>query len=145
MAVDSTDGCLPSKQAVQAGEMEDSQASCQPSQSQDLNSQLNTQPATQPLDSSLDLDSSSQTGEECSWGQLYPHCGTFPRYRGLIRQLLTLLIQFTSCIVPLNSMPMHRKGPMSVLVRFRENSCFSFFFISVQATAAEGHLPAWAR
>lgn len=79
MAVDSTDGCLPSKQAVLAGEMDGSQASCQPSQSQDLTSQLNTQPATQPLDSSLDLDSSSQAGEECSWGQLYPHCGTFPR------------------------------------------------------------------
>ena len=98
--MDSTDGCLPSKQAVLAGEMDGSQASCQPSQSQDLTSQLNTQPATQPLDSSLDLDSSSQAGEECSWGQLYPHCGTFPRYSSHIRQHLTLLYSPLQLISP---------------------------------------------
>jgi len=35
--------------------------------------------ATQPMDSSIDLDPSSQGLEEGVWGQLYPHCGTFPR------------------------------------------------------------------
>ena len=35
--------------------------------------------ATQPMDSSVDLDPSSQGLEEGVWGQLYPHCGSFPR------------------------------------------------------------------
>ena len=35
--------------------------------------------ATLPMDSSVDLDPSSQGLEEGVWGQLYPHCGSFPR------------------------------------------------------------------
>ena len=38
-----------------------------------------SQPATQPMDASVELDTSSQGLEEGVWGQLYPHCGTFPR------------------------------------------------------------------
>ena len=34
--------------------------------------------ATLPMDSSVDLDPSSQGLEEGVWGQLYPHCGSFP-------------------------------------------------------------------
>ena len=38
-----------------------------------------SQPATQPLDMS-DMEQASQCQEETGvWGQLYPHCGTFPR------------------------------------------------------------------
>jgi len=42
--------------------------------------EINSQPATQPLDSSFDMETQSQREEEDGvWGQLYPHCGTFPR------------------------------------------------------------------
>merc|ERR1719391_512600 len=37
-----------------------------------------SQPNTQPLDK-LDMESVSQALEEGVWGQLYPHCGSFPR------------------------------------------------------------------
>ena len=36
-------------------------------------------PATQPLDESIGMETVSQRLEDGVWGQLYPHCGTFPR------------------------------------------------------------------
>ena len=77
MAGDMVDGCVPSK-GVQE-DMEVGQVGGVLGQfnvSQDINSQ----PATQPLDASFDLESPSQGFEEGVWGQLYPHCGTFPRW-----------------------------------------------------------------
>ena len=61
-SVDMSDGCFASKPLVQ---------------SQEIYSQ--SQPATQPLDGSLDMDQSQPGPMEGVWGQLYPHCGTFPR------------------------------------------------------------------
>jgi len=68
---DQTDGCFPSKPAVPDPRME-----C----SQQETAFPSSQPATQPLDGSFEMDDSqSQNPMEGVWGQLYPHCGTFPR------------------------------------------------------------------
>ena len=67
---DMLDGCFPSKNPQQAS------MDCNVSQ-QDEN-MYNSQPATQPLDDSIEMDDTSQE-EDKAWGQLYPHCGTFPR------------------------------------------------------------------
>ena len=101
-APDKTDGCMPSKMVIaEDQEMElgssgsgDAQssgtvASSPPvvthgqgatnglNKSQCVGSQ--SQPATQPLDNSeMEMEPVSQL-EESVWGQLYPHCGTFPR------------------------------------------------------------------
>ena len=87
MAGDTTDGCLNSKmmppdaEDMEVGssggheESQDSQQEVAPS------SQLaQSQPATQPLDESIGMETASQGLEDGVWGQLYPHCGTFPRY-----------------------------------------------------------------
>lgn len=68
VSVDMVDGCFPSKEAGGMGQ----QYMMEFNNSQDANSQ----PATQPLDGSFDMESQE---EEKAWGQLYPHCGTFPR------------------------------------------------------------------
>jgi len=86
MAGDTTDGCLNSKmmppdaEDMEVGssggheESQDSQHEVAPS------SQLaQSQPATQPLDESIGMETASQGLEDGVWGQLYPHCGTFPR------------------------------------------------------------------
>ena len=83
MAVDTTDGCINSKMNP-AEEMEVGSGGHEESQnSQDqvaASSQLTeTQPATQPLDESIGMETASQGLEDGVWGQLYPHCGTFPR------------------------------------------------------------------
>eukprot|EP00092_Neocalanus_flemingeri_P094274 GFUD01119867.1.p1 GENE.GFUD01119867.1~~GFUD01119867.1.p1 ORF type:complete len:515 (-),score=128.52 GFUD01119867.1:119-1663(-) len=76
MAGDTVDGCIPSKIVQEDMEVgQEGGVAGQFNISQDLNSQ----PATQPLDASFDCESQSQGCEEGVWGQLYPHCGTFPR------------------------------------------------------------------
>jgi len=68
---DQPDGCFPSKPAVP------DQMECYQQQEVAFPS---SQPATQPLDGSFEMDDSqSQNPMEGVWGQLYPHCGTFPR------------------------------------------------------------------
>jgi len=68
---DQPDGCFPSKLAVP------DQMECYQQQEVAFPS---SQPATQPLDGSFEMDDSqSQNPMEGVWGQLYPHCGTFPR------------------------------------------------------------------
>ena len=51
----------------------------QPSEPSQLSQEINSQPATQPLDASFEMEPASQDTEDGVWGQLYPHCGTFPR------------------------------------------------------------------
>ena len=88
---DRVDGCFPSKQAPEGRVVE-----CLMSQEA-----ASSQPATQPLDSSIDMDASQGLGEE-AWGQLYPHCGTFPR------------TQLSQRYYPLFQQPhtdRHRNGP----------------------------------
>jgi len=100
MAGDTIDGCVSSKMStpeeMELGPGEFNDGSQLASQ-QDANSQVNpmnvssqeassqltmtqdqSQPNTQPLDK-LDMESVSQALEEGVWGQLYPHCGAFPR------------------------------------------------------------------
>ena len=81
MAHDEVDGCVSSKVMVQE-DMEVVQDTGMVGHQQfnvSVSQELNSQPATQPLDGSFDLESPSQGLEEGVWGQLYPHCGTFPR------------------------------------------------------------------
>lgn len=102
MAPDTTDGCIPSKMGAEEMEVgsepvsqsQDLERSSAPSSQQSpvtINlitntqdrdhepSQSHSQPATQPLDFSVDMEPPSQDVEAGVWGQLYPHCGTFPR------------------------------------------------------------------
>jgi len=119
MAVDKTDGCIPSKMSSpeemevtsqdqdgngpvsqnassrgnspgSAGVSQEGEWSHQPLVTSDGEGQIldlivqdsvtmTQEAATQPMDSSIDLDPSSQGLEEGVWGQLYPHCGSFPR------------------------------------------------------------------
>ena len=98
MVSDTSDGCLNSKMrsttleedtsitSSQNMEQESSQNTSQTSHDpvvvsvqQPMTQDTQSQPATQPLDMS-DMEQSSQCQEEGVWGQLYPHCGTFPRY-----------------------------------------------------------------
>jgi len=73
MAGDSTDGCLPSKM-----ELESSQTSEPLEEEEEVLTQQDCD--TQPLDSQ-ELCPASQGLEDGVWGQLYPHCGTFPRLK----------------------------------------------------------------
>jgi len=77
MAGDMVDGCIPSKLVQE--DMEVGQVGGEVGQFNASQQDLNSQPATQPLDASFDMESPSQGLEEGVWGQLYPHCGTFPR------------------------------------------------------------------
>jgi len=65
VGTDMTDGCMPSKEAAQVM-----------SQGEGM---WNSQPDTQPLKNSQDMEETGAAREEGVWGQLYPHCGTFPR------------------------------------------------------------------
>jgi len=77
MAGDTLDGCMPSKMVQE--DMEVGQAGGEVGEF-NASQEINSQPATQPLDSSFDMETQSQREEEDGvWGQLYPHCGTFPR------------------------------------------------------------------
>ena len=87
MAGDTTDGCLNSKMMPPDAEEMEVGSSGGHEESQDsqhevaASSQLaQSQPATQPLDESIGMETASQGLEDGVWGQLYPHCGTFPRY-----------------------------------------------------------------
>jgi len=73
MGTDTHDGCMPSKFAPE--DMDTGQ----PSEPSQLSQEINSQPATQPLDASFEMEPASQDTEDGVWGQLYPHCGTFPR------------------------------------------------------------------
>ena len=87
MAVDSTDGCINIKMVPADPEELEVGSSGGHEESQDshydevgTSSQIaQSQPATQPLDESVGMETVSQGLEEGVWGQLYPHCGTFPR------------------------------------------------------------------
>jgi len=108
---DEVDGCVPSKAIVQE-DMEVGQDPDMMGQQQQFNvsvsQELNSQPATQPLDGSFDLESPSQGLEEGVWGQLYPHCGTFPRIA--LRQESFRLGRATTCdyVIRESDMGTHR-------------------------------------
>ena len=77
MAGDTLDGCMPSK--IVQEDMEVGQTGGEVGEF-NASQEINSQPATQPLDASFDMETQSQRDEEDGvWGQLYPHCGTFPR------------------------------------------------------------------
>ena len=78
MAGDATDGCMPSK-IVPQDSSSDMDLTCGEGNQYNASQEINSQPATQPLDASFDLESASQGLEDGVYGQLYPHCGTFPR------------------------------------------------------------------
>ena len=100
-ALDTADGCVPTKMMSPPEEQDmevGSEASApssqivsppgtSPSEDRLIQSNVNnvsntsqSQPATQPLDNSqLENMMDSTQVDETLWGQLYPHCGTFPR------------------------------------------------------------------
>jgi len=94
MAGDTVDGCVASKMStpeemeIGSGDFDDDRASQQDASSQvnpmiqssqEASSQLTTMTQSQPNTQPLDKESESQVLEEGVWGQLYPHCGSFPR------------------------------------------------------------------
>jgi len=94
MAGDTVDGCVGSKMStpeemeIGSGDFDDdrasqldasSQVNPMMQSSQEASSQLTTMTQSQPNTQPLDKESESQVLEEGVWGQLYPHCGSFPR------------------------------------------------------------------
>jgi len=90
---DATDGCFPSKRsssetfsdASMAGnvselnEMNELNECIQNSQDISCSASQMSQPATQPIEDLGELEDEPQETASEVWGQLYPHCGTFPR------------------------------------------------------------------
>lgn len=93
---DTTDGCFPSKRCTSESFSDTSMggneinqlSSASSAQGNELNAQdiscsasQMSQPATQPIEDLGVLEDEEESQEKATevWGQLYPHCGTFPR------------------------------------------------------------------